>query len=682
MLLNKIKQNFAGFAAVVIAASGFAAIAPANAAGTAFTIADVGYTSVARTNSTLSSNTITLTATVGADERLSNIYFDADFADSQNQLAIQAGDAIKSQMVYTNLTDGSTASYLYGSSSNYDGWNGTTTYYGNGSGATGSNNTVSRTTSLTSFTAGNYSRVSLWENFNLTDSAISANDNLQFVATYWLVRGGNEIPLPVVSQGMGSNPAYANFNKVATVNHTIGATDSYLNSGYNFCIYRGENGVDFGSVVEITIANTGTAGAFSSSWADMYTYSGGGTVTATSTVGNTRTYTLPASGWDVLRVNGSGYLGSLTTGQTVVPELTAVKQGTSNNIIDTCSRRISGNTAPTVTAAASSIDVTWTAPTHPLSGGTWDSVYVYACETTLSTCGDFPYYGMYGAPTAPTQSWSFRPTAQLSASATSATFSASNTMGYMSGPNQVPSVWSASGSYEYLVMYRDYDSPFMYVSAQSAPIAPTGGGSSSNVQQVAPTLPTTVPLVAPISAPVGGVVLGGALKIDGRNMSSVTSVKIGAVAATTTATVAGLEIKVPTDLAPGKHNLLITTSTGSTLYVDAIKVADPLIVAAQQKIAKAAASIAYRAPIDLTVGKAVSTSQAATAKAFAKQYRDAKSAVCVAIPATKATSAAALAAANKVCATFKAQIPGIKTTVVLGAPSGDKINRVSAEVQG
>jgi hypothetical protein len=231
------------------------------------------------------------------------------------------------------------------------------------------------------------------------------------------------------------------------------------------------------------------------------------------------------------------------------------------------------------------------------------------------------------------------------------------------------------------------DVPFATFSLRLWPTVANPGQSqiqNNNVQQqqVTPTLPTNVPLVAPIAVPQAGFKPGGALVLDGRNMSAVTSIKIGSTATTTVKTASGIEVKVPTDLAPGAHDLLVATATGSTLFVGAVKVADPAVVAAKEAVAKAAASILYRAPIDLTVGKTVSSAQAAAAKNFASQYRNAKSAVCIAIPATKATASAALAAANKVCGTFKAQIPGIKTTVVLGAPSGDKVNRVSAEVQG
>ena len=205
---------------------------------------------------------------------------------------------------------------------------------------------------------------------------------------------------------------------------------------------------------------------------------------------------------------------------------------------------------------------------------------------------------------------------------------------------------------------------------------------NNNVQQnTPPTPPTNVPLVAPIAMPAAGFTPGGALTLSGSNLSNLTSVKIGETVAKTVASASGVTISVPADLTPGAHNLLITTSTGSTLFVGAIKVADPVVEAAKAAKAKAAASIAYRAPVDFTVNKSA-VAQAAAAKAFAAQYRSAKTAICVAIPASKATSAAALAAATKVCDGFKASVPGIKLSVVLGAPSGDKINRVSAELQG
>jgi hypothetical protein len=275
-----------------------------------------------------------------------------------------------------------------------------------------------------------------------------------------------------------------------------------------------------------------------------------------------------------------------------------------------------------------------------------------------------------------------RSTGVIAVNATSYTANASNMQTYMTGPGQVAAAWTTSASLQYFVVYEDAESPFYAVSALSA--ATSAGGQVQQVQQnnVAPTVPTTIPVVAPIKVPVLGVAPGASLVLAGENMKSLTSVKIGANAATTKTTVAGLEIVVPADLKPGAHDLLIATSTGSTLFVGAIKVADPVIVAAKAAQAKAAASIAYRAPVDLTVAKSVTGSQAAQVKALASQYKNAKTAICEAIPASKSSVASARAAAAKVCATIKAAIPGIKTIVVVGAPSGDKVNRVSSEIQG
>jgi hypothetical protein len=223
------------------------------------------------------------------------------------------------------------------------------------------------------------------------------------------------------------------------------------------------------------------------------------------------------------------------------------------------------------------------------------------------------------------------------------------------------------------------DVPF---ASYSLTLYPNGGSAPQVQNNVAPSVPTNIPVVAPIKVPVLGVAPGASLVLAGENMKSLTSVKIGANAATTKTTVAGLEIVVPADLKPGAHDLLIATSTGSTLFVGAIKVADPVIVAAKAAQAKAAASIAYRAPVDLTVAKSVTGSQAAQVKALASQYKNAKTAICEAIPASKATVASARAAAVKVCATIKAALPKIKTEVVVSAPSGEKANRVSSEIQG
>ena len=115
MFLNKIKQNLAGFAAVVIAATALTAIAPANAVGTSVTTSQVAYTSVQRSNSTVTANSVAVSATVGTDETMSNIWANLELADSTHIFTAQAGDSIKLTATYANVTDNSTASYLYAS---------------------------------------------------------------------------------------------------------------------------------------------------------------------------------------------------------------------------------------------------------------------------------------------------------------------------------------------------------------------------------------------------------------------------------------------------------------------------------------------------------------------------------------------------------------------------------------
>ena len=679
MFLNKIKQNLAGFAAVVVAAAGFTAIAPANAVATT---ADVTWTSVNRMNSTISNNTITVAATVGANETFQNVSSWVRLGDSSNNLAIQVGDIIRATGTYTNITDGSTASSINTNCVNISALSGVSWSYPNSCNtAFGANNVVVSDTTL-SLAAGNYSSFTVSNNFNLSDSAISANDQLQFSVSYKLVRGGVETALPIRTAVTSDSSASFYFVKTTTDrSHVVGATDTTINTNSDFCVYRGENGVTNNTQIEITVTNSGTGNSISSVGGSGWVY-GGGTSLTPSINGNIRTYTAPANGWDVLQFSVYATVGSPTVGQTFTPVLSAVISGTSTSVIDTCKRAVNGFAAPTVTANANDVTVSWgSAPSLPVAGS-WDTIRVLACETTLATCGQYvPTMGMYNPSAVRVQSYNLRSSGVIAGNATSYTAATNNMTFQMTAPGQTPTTWSAGTSYKYFVVYEDMQSPYYAVSALSTAVS---AGAQQQVQQqnVAPTLPTTVPLVAPIAVPPTGIKPGGALVLSGANMASVTSIKVGASTATTVKTANGLEIKVPADLAPGAHDLLVTTSTGATLFVGAIKVADPVVEAAKVAQAKAAASIAYRAPIDLTVGKTVSSSQAAAAKKFAAQYRDAKTAICVAIPATKATSAAALAAAAKVCATFKAQIPGIKTSIVLGTPSGDKVNRVSAEVQG
>ena len=689
MFINKIKQNFAGFAAVAIAFAGFSAIAPANAVGTSVTTSQVGYTAVQRSNSTISANSMTVSATVGADETLTNLYADIQLAGTSNLFTAQAGDSLKVTGTYANVTDNSTASYMSTSCTNWSARLSSTPYtwtYGNGCNSTnGANNVVTKTTALTGLSAGTYDTLSFNQSFNLSDSSISVGDQLTFNVVVLLVRGGVETPLNIVTTNMGSNQIMMNFNKVGTLNHTTAASDSYLNFNANFCVFKGENGVTNSTQIDVTVANSGTGNNISYVSGDASIYGGMGSPITPTTSGNTRSYVLPASGWDVVRISAWSNVSTsdLTIGQTFTPVLTAVIHGTSTSVIDLCSRTVPGMAAPTATAGGTSVSLAWAAPTLPVSGN-WDTIQVYACPTTLNTCGAFVPMGYGYMPNGTTtRSATLRVSSMISVNTTSLTVSASNMMNYMTGPGQTPASWSASDSLQYFVVYLDSDSPFYAVSALSTAVSANGAAPQQQVQNNStPTVPTTVPLVAPIAVPATGFTPGGSLTLSGANMAKITEVKIGGTVAKTVASASGVAIDVPKDLAPGAYDLLITTPTGSTQFVGAIKVADPVVVAAKAAQAKAAASIAYRAPVDFTVGKTVTAAQAAAAKAFAAQYRNAKTALCLAIPASKSTVAAATAAAAKVCAGFKASIPGIKTSVVVTAPSGDKVNRVSAEIQG
>ena len=579
MFLNKIKQNFAGFAAVVIAAAGFAAVAPAHAVGTSVSTADVSYTSVMRGNASVSTNTITTNATVGASEQLLNVNSNVRLADSTNTLAIQSGDIIRATGTYSNLTDNSTALFISTNCVNINALSGSTWSYPNScNSSSGSNNVVVSNTTLT-LAAGTYTSFTISNNFNITDSSISSGDQLRFVVAYTLVRGGVETALPIRTSVQNDSILGFYFTKLtADRSHLVGATDTSVSVQSDFCIFRGENGVTNNTQVDVTMTNSGTGNAFSSVSGSASPYSGMGMLTST-TSGQIRTYTMPASGWDVVRVSVWASVGSLTVGQTMTPVLSAVISGTSTSVIDKCSRAVTGFAAPTVTANANDVTVSWSgAPALPVSG-TWDTIRVLACETTLATCGQYlPTMGMYNPAIARVQSYNQRSTGSILTSATSFTASSTNMMFTATAPGQTPSTWSASTSYKYFVVYEDMDSPFYAVSALSAATSAGVQQQQQQVQQVsAPQVPTTIPVIAPIAVPVTGIKPGGALVIDAKNLSSLTSIKIGGTAATTATTANGVEIKVPTDLAPGAHDLLITTATGATLFVGAIKVADPVV---------------------------------------------------------------------------------------------------------
>ena len=199
MFLNKIKQNLAGFAAVVIAGTALTAIAPAHAVGTTVTTAQVSYTSVQRSNSTISGNSISVAATVGADETISNVWANLELADATHLFTAQTGDSIKLTATYTNVTDSSTANYFSASCTDWNARLSVSPFtWSNGNGCTaanGSNNVVSKTTALTNLAAGTYDNLSVNQNFNVNDSSISSGDQLTLSVAVYLVRGGVETAL-------------------------------------------------------------------------------------------------------------------------------------------------------------------------------------------------------------------------------------------------------------------------------------------------------------------------------------------------------------------------------------------------------------------------------------------------------------------------------------------------------
>jgi hypothetical protein len=228
------------------------------------------------------------------------------------------------------------------------------------------------------------------------------------------------------------------------------------------------------------------------------------------------------------------------------------------------------------------------------------------------------------------------------------------------------------------------DVPF---TSYSLTLFPSGG-----VQNVAPqaqpnapinSMPTEVPILRPTLGLSQGVRAGGTLVLEAANGATVTEVKVDGQAAALEKVPTGVEIVVPTGLTPGAKDLLIKTSTGSTLHVGAIKIADPVLEAQKLAVAKAAASVAFRAPLDLKVsGSNITSRQAAEVRSLVKEYRAAKEVVCVAVPATKASTAVARRAAVRACALFKAANRNLRVTVIVEAPSGAAANVISTELIG
>jgi hypothetical protein len=682
LFINKIKQNFAGFAAVAIAFAGFSAIAPANAVGTTTTAGQVGYTYANRGTVATSSNSVTITSTVTANTQMNTAYASVSLATVGNAVTLQSGDSLRVTAAYTNLTTNVVPSVIASSMTNIYGASAAVSSYSTVTSATG---TVVKDVPLTnfggSFTPGSITQMDTQVNINWSSTGMNTGDQVRVVFTYELLRGGSTIALPVRNTGT----ALINAVSLDAASTMVIPSDA---SNINYqtdaaCVWRGENGVTAGTIIDVTIGQTGNSGTLTATNARLYTQ-GSYSATNPTVTNNSFSFTMPAgTAYDFAKFGINGMLTSPVVGATFTPTLTAVIRGTSTNVLDTCSRNNNSQTAPTATAGGTSVAVTWTNPANPSAfASSWDNVSLYACAPTNNQCGTVTgMNGMYLPNQVIVRGFDYRFNGMLTGSSTSATVTAQSMMpmGMSMGFTQ----WSTTTEYRYFLVYSSQYGGYQVVTPVTAAIAATVSAPQQQVQNnSAPTPPTTVPLVAPIAVPATGFTPGGSLTLSGANMAKVTEVKIGGTVAKTVASATGVAIDVPKDLKPGAYDLLITTPTGSTQFVGAIKVADPVVVAAKAEQAKAAASIAYRAPVDFTVGKTVTAAQAAAAKSFAAQYRNAKTAVCVAIPASKSTVAAAAAAAAKVCDGFKASIPGIKTSVVVGAPSGDKINRVSAEIQG
>ena len=616
MILNKIKQNLAGFAVVALAFAGFSAMAPASAtayASNAGSIGDPSRNYVEQRTVTLDSNGQATLVVPTSNTRVAYNF--------QTSLSTVQSTALRGQTISFeySMMNGATAVTTPGINVNAYANNQYLTPTGTGASAT--------------FT---------WP------TTTGANDNIGFYP-YWngspaLAAGTYTVTFKIKANGTVLTSSNATFYQSVQVGFG-GANSATLTAGSNL------NSVGFGNVcVDPALVTNG----------DVLT----ARVLVNGVEQNAANWT-PNAYWKA----AGTYVGNMVATHTV---LTAEIPSLAISVGSVSPSGVAAGSAFTTDLSitkANGTEVTYPCPT-PSPG----SVVVASSSNTSIT----------GTITGNAEACLLRRV--MGQMLIPAGYAAPSNGSCTLTPFGPPGSTFIDGTYVLLVTTSGYWSSMPNESTNNPQFTIAAAQAQNNnvqqQQQVTPTLPTNVPLVAPISVPQAGFKPGGALVLDGRNMAAVTSIKIGSTATTTVKTASGIEVKVPTDLAPGAHDLLVTTATGSTLFVGAVKVADPAVVAAKEAVAKAAASILYRAPIDLTVGKTVSSAQAAAAKNFASQYRNAKSAVCIAIPATKATASAALAAANKVCGTFKAQIPGIKTTVVLGAPSGDKVNRVSAEVQG
>lgn len=308
-------------------------VAPANAVGTTLTSTDILRTTINRGTTTYNSNTTSTVATVGAGERATGAFGYANFATPQSPISLQAGDSIKINARYTNLTSSSTASSI---SIGYLSWSGniqsSNSYYnGNASASvSGSNNSATRTEPLSTFVTGTYDSFYINVNLNFTDSAIATGDQVKAEFDFFLVRGGTETPLNPLSQQGGQTSI--RITQLQQAAYTAISGDQFVYSYGSMCIYKDENGVTAGTQIEIRPVNNGT---ISSGYTDVMPMMGA----SLQPNNGVYTFTMPSSSAasQQIMVNFNSN-SNLTSGQTWDPQFTAVIAGTSVNVIDRCNR--------------------------------------------------------------------------------------------------------------------------------------------------------------------------------------------------------------------------------------------------------------------------------------------------------------------------------------------------------
>jgi hypothetical protein len=335
-IFQKIREVKLPFLAVIGALVFGGIVAPASAAGTSVTAADIINTTVNRGTTTSSANSITVTATMASGETLGGAYAFTTLSDAQHQFTLQANDSIKVVATYTNLTSGTNATSI---SMGYTSWYGyqqgqnTSISGSNGTTVNGSANTASKTAALTNLTAGTYDAINLNSNMNVTDAAVAAGDQVRIVYEYYLVRGGVESAFNLVT-GQNNARGEIRIRKSVSDDHTVTSADTSLYSSANFCVFNNENGVTAGTQIEVTASSTGTLAA---QMTDVYLTNNGSPIQASNGI---YTVTMPSGSWTSQGIGVFIQAYNLSTvGQTWAPTVSAVIAGTSTNVLDRCNRQ-------------------------------------------------------------------------------------------------------------------------------------------------------------------------------------------------------------------------------------------------------------------------------------------------------------------------------------------------------